>query len=256
MSINPKRVPFSHFQNFSIYYQGPDLSLGAKPAIFYFALSAERTLYEDPFNQIVKTLSADSIRVFSWDLPFHGKNLDPKESLYRWALEFQRNPQFMDLFIQDCQQALTELIEHNFVDPQQIGVAGVSRGSFVATALAACDSRIKAILGFAPLTRPKVLEEFPHLFSTVTTDHFGLMQMADGLVGKPLRFYIGNRDLRVGTDHCFAFIQHLVEVSYAKGVRSPPVELILYPSIGHKGHGTPPSIFENGANWLKTQLLY
>lgn len=237
----------------SIFYQGPDLQLGPMPAVIFFALSAQMSLFENPFNQPVVHLSQQGFRVFSWDLPFHGPGLDPHEAMHHWAHEFVYRPTFISDFIELCKQNIDFLIEEGFVDANRLGVAGLSRGGFIAAHLAARDPRLKAVLGFAPLTQPKPLEELKS-FPAHSFDHISLTSVADNLIHIPLRFYIGNHDMRVGTDTCFHFIQHLTEVAFTKGIRSPTVELMIYPSVGHKGHGTPPHIFHDGANWIK-QLI-
>lgn len=249
----PHLDPFLPKHGSPIYHHGPDLQLGPLPTVLFFALSAQASLFEDPFNQPVLNLIQQGIRVFSWDLPFHGEGLDPHEAIRQWAHEFIHNPSFIFDFLEVCQLNINYLIEEGFVDLQRLGVAGLSRGGFIATHLAACDSRLKAVLGFAPLTEPKPLEElksFPESF----VDKVKLSSVADKLIHTRLRFYIGNHDIRVGTDSCFHFIHHLSEVAFNHGIRSPTVELVIYPSIGHKGHGTPPHIFHEGANWIRTYL--
>jgi esterase FrsA len=250
-SPNPPLLPL---QGSPIYYQGPDLNQRPKPTVLFFALSAYMSLYVDPFNQAVLRLSQQGIRVFSWDLPFHSIDQDPNEAMRQWVDEFARNPAFVSDFIALCQENISYLIEEGYVDPQQLAVAGLSRGGFIATHLAAQDKRIQTVLGFAPLTQPQPLEERERSAS----DHFenyALSSWVDELVHTRLRFYMGNRDTRVSTDACYHFIRLLTEAAFAKGIRSPQVELILYPSIGYKGHGTPPEIFYDGADWVKRQLI-
>jgi predicted esterase len=233
-----------------IYYQGPDLQQGILPAVLFFALSAQMSLFEDPFNQPVLRLSQQGIRVFSWDLPFHGLNLDPHDAMRQWAHEFIHNPSFIFDFLDLCQRNIDYLIAEGFIPPQNLAVAGLSRGGFIATHLAARDPRFKFILGFAPLTQPKPLEELKS-FPKNSFESISLLSLVDHLVHTHLRFYIGNHDMRVSTDACYQFIHHLTEAAVNHGIRSPAVELIIYPSIGHKGHGTPPSIFHDGADWIK-----
>jgi hypothetical protein len=78
---------------------------------------------------------------------------------------------------------------------------------------------------------------------------------ADKLSQKILRFYIGNRDIRVGTKECFDLLQRATHTAYETGIRSPPIEMIMTPSIGYKGHGTAPQSFQEGAEWLHQKLL-
>ncbi len=236
-----------------IYYQGPDLQHGALPAVLFFALSAEMSLFEDPFNQPVVRLSQQGIRVFSWDLPFHGLGLDPQDAMRQWAHEFVHCPSFISDFLDLCQRNIHYLIEEGWIDSQHLAVAGLSRGGFIATHLAARDPRLKIVLGFAPLTQPKPLEELQS-FHGISFDHIALTSLVDRLVHTRLRFYIGNHDMRVGTEACYQFIQALTIAGIHQGIRSPPVELIIYPRIGHKGHGTPSYIFYEGADWIKQQF--
>jgi len=237
-----------------IYYQGPDLRQGALPAVLFFALSAHATLFEDPFNQLVLHLSQQDIRVFSWDLPFHGQGLDPHEGIRQWAHEFVHHPEFIYDFLDICQHNIDYLEEQDLINTKSLGVAGLSRGGFIAAHLAARDSRLRTILGFAPLTQPHPLEELKHI-GTDSFDQISLTAIVDGLIHTRLRFYIGNHDTRVGTTACFHFINTLTVAAFNQGIRSPAVELIIYPSIGYKGHGTPPSIFQDGAEWIKRQII-
>jgi dienelactone hydrolase len=240
-------------QGQAIYYQGPDLSEGPLPAVLYFALSGTASLYEDPFNQPVQALRQESIRFFSWDLPFHEAQADYKEAMQKWAEEALNNPSFFPSFIQQCQSHLRFLISSGYVDPQRIGAAGLSRGGFIATLLAASDPQISAVLGFAPITHLKILEKYLPESAHLT---FKLQDEMDSLINKKIRFYMGNRDVRVETSLCFEFIRTLADHAYHKGIRSPSAEMIIYPSIGHQGHGTPPFIFQSGAAWIKEQLLH
>lgn len=250
----PLNAPLIPLHGSPIYYQGPDLEAGLRPAVIFFALSAQMSLGVDPFNQPVLRLAQQGVRVFSWDLPFHGKDQDPHDAMRHWAQEFQHNPRFVDEFIEVCQENVNYLIEQRWINSQALAVAGLSRGGFMATHLAARDSRFKTVLGFAPLTHPRPLEEMKS-HATDSLERILLTSLVDQLVHTKLRFYIGNHDTRVSTDACYQFIRTLTDAAFAKGIRSPHVELMIYPSIGYKGHGTPPSIFEEGADWIKRQLI-
>lgn len=238
----------------SIYYHGAHPGEGPKPAVIYFALSGEMSLYEDPFNQPVLEWAKNDMRVFSWNLPYHGKGMDPHEAILHWAEELARNPHFLTDFIDECQKNIQHLIDLHVVDRDSLAVAGLSRGGFIAAHLAALNPHLKHVLAFAPLTSPKPIEELKSQPSA-PFNKFGLVKLVDALTEKHIRFYIGNHDSRVGTDACYAFIKTLTEHAFSKGIRSPQAELIIYPSIGHRGHGTPPHIFLDGARWLINQLL-
>lgn len=239
MHLSPNSIPSS--SGSPIYYTGTSLEEGALPAVIYFALTGESSLFQDPFNQPVKKLNDAGIRVFSWDLPFHSAALSPQESIERWITEFSHSSTFLTDFIEFSQINVTQLESLGLIKKNCLGVMGLSRGAFIATHLAAKEPRIKAVTGFSPLTEPH--------------PSVSLSNLCSSLVHTPLSFYIGNNDTRVGTDLCYKFCRQLTNEALIHGVRSPAVELTLYPSIGHRGHGTPLSIFHQGADWLKQRLL-
>lgn len=237
-----------------IYYSGPTIEDGVRPTVIYFALSAEMSLFTDPFNQPVVEWNKHGIRVFSWDLPFHGKDLNPNTAMQQWAKEFVSNPSFLLNFLEECLDILQFLNEQHLIDYAQFGLAGLSRGGFMATRLAACEPRVKYLVGFAPLTKPQPIEEFIS-YPSAHYDDIALIKSADKLINTNIKFYIGNSDTRVGTDACYSFIKKVAEQAIAQGIRSPQVELVIYPSIGFRGHGTPPHIFFDGADWLKDRII-
>lgn len=236
--------------NLPIVWTGPDLSKGPLPAFFYFALSGEDSLHLDPYNQPVQFLKGSPIRCFSFSIPFHGPGYDNNQSMDLWKKEFEQNSSFLEQFFQKCLVNIDYLINQNLIDITKIAVGGLSRGGFIATHLAARDSRIKYVLGYAPMTRLRVLEELQG-----TGHGWDLIDLTDKLTHVHLRYYIGNRDLRVGTDACFDFIQALTESMFQQGQRSPPVEMVIAQSVGFKGHGTLPPTFRDGIDWLKQKLI-
>ncbi len=237
-----------------IYYSGPAATEGIKPAVIYFALSANMSLHVDPFNQPVLEWNKSGIRVFSWDLPFHSKDLDPNRAMHQWAKEFAQNPAFVSDFIEECLDNLLFLHHQHLIDFAKLGLGGLSRGEIMAAHLAAQEPRIPFVLGFAPLTTPKPLEEFIE-YPSSHYEEIALAKLADKLIHTHVKFYIGNNDIRVGTEACYSFIKELTKQAISGGVRSPQAELIIYPSIGFRGHGTPPHIFVDGAAWLKDRLI-
>jgi len=232
-------------------FVGPQAGKGALPALFYFALSAEESLFQDPFNQPVMALQSDSLRIFSFSLPFHGEGMKADDALTHWAKTMEQGePLLEDFFAYAC-NVIENLIEEGIVLKDKIAIAGLSRGAFVATHIATRIDAIQTILGFSPLTKLSCCKEFIHF----PHQELDLETLAPRLVGKKLRYYIGNHDTRVSTRSCFEFIEKLVTKSSIERIRSAPVELNLFPSIGRHGHGTPPEIFKDGARWIKERLL-
>ncbi len=226
----------------SLEFIGPPLEEGIKPAIFYFALSAHDSLTLDPFNQPATFLEGEECRIFSMTLPGHGEGMDKLNAMNYWAEHLDE----LLPFIENCCEAIGELA------PGNAAVAGLSRGAFIATHVAARQEDVSHVLGYAPLTD---LSRQPDFQEKSIPKELSLFGCADGLINKKLRYYIGNRDLRVGTDACFRLVDQIVDSAYNEGVRSSEVELFISPSIGHKGHGTPPHIFKDGAEWLKRNFM-
>lgn len=229
---------------------GPPLDAGPLPAVFYFSLSAHDSLHLDPYNQPAIYLSNPALRIFSVSLPGHD-TLPPTEALRFWADEIHQGRDVVHAFVQEVADYIRHLIAQHAIDPEKLGAMGLSRGAFIASHLAAAVPEIKHILGFAPLTRLEAVQEFQDL----EVGRWDLTHLADKIYNRNVRFYIGNRDTRVGTESCCQLISALANTAYENKISSSPIELIIGPSIGHKGHGTSPEIFRDGAAWLEKKLL-
>ena len=226
------------------------MDLGAKPAVFYFALLGHESLFTDPFNQPVKSWEKAGFRIFSSTLPLHEASLKHTDAMSRWAKAMENGQNIVKEFVEKCQSNLDFLIDRNLVTPGKIACTGLSRGALLATHFAAIDPRIDHILGFAPLTNLNVLKEFESLQNNPIVLSANLENIVEKLVNKRIRFYIGNRDTRVTTDACYQFIRKAADAQFNQKVRSPKVELIISPSIGNRGHGTSLNIFIDGAKTL------
>ncbi len=235
-------------------YLGPPLAEGPLPALFYFSLSAEDSLCLDPVNQPVAYLSGIPLRIFSISLPGHEDRLPPTDALNVWAEAFARGHNLVASFVDRVKDLVDALAKRGAFIEDKVAVAGLSRGAFIAAHAAARIPEFQTLLGFAPLTRLSSVKEFHQLLDHPLIASLSLENLTDKLVGRPLRFYIGNLDTRVGTRHCFDFIQKLSQESFAAGIRSPQVELIIGPSIGKDGHGTSKDVFQSGAQWAAEQL--
>jgi hypothetical protein len=219
---------------------GPSFDKGPKPAVFYFALSANDSLYLDPFNQPAIALENSDLRICSITLPGH--DILPKETAMSfWEKEWKAGRHPLELFIQRVCEFIEEHIHKNIIT--KCGVMGLSRGGYIAAHVAARMPSIQTILGFAPLTELDYLKEW----------HLSCLN--EKLYSKTIRCYIGNQDTRVGTEKTFSWLFNLARVAQEKGIRSPPIEMVMTPSIGREGHGTGPEIFRAGALWLSGRLL-
>ncbi|MBM3197887.1 MAG: alpha/beta hydrolase [Chlamydiae bacterium] len=234
-----------------LFYVGPDWDQGPMPTVFYFALSAKESLQVDPFCQPALHLSSYPVRVLSVDLPFHGEGFSSQEGMFQWAHAWEEHPTFLTEFFTQLASSV-QMIEP-WVQQERVATAGLSRGAFIASHLAAAFPAISTLLAFAPLTRLEVIKELVDT-SISLLEQVSLSSLEGVLATKTLRVYIGNRDTRVGTDVCFQWVRSLTEVAYANRERSPKIEMFMKPSIGYLGHGTSPDTFLEGALWLIKQL--
>ncbi len=235
----------------ALYHTGPALDHGPLPSLFYFSLSGPDSLCLDPFNQPIQFLQGKMIRVFSMTLPGHEAGLPAAGAMKIWADDFAKGRNCIGEFLDSAQLAVDFAIKERFVDPSKLAVAGLSRGAFIAAHLAAQDARFRHVLGFAPLTRLCKIKEFASLQENRLAHSLDLSHLGEKLSDRHLRLYIGNDDTRVGTRDCFDFAMSVI---HQKKGRTAQVELIMYPSIGQGGHGTPPDIFKQGADWVASHL--
>jgi len=231
---------------------GPPLEEGPLPALFYFSLSDEESLHLAPFNTPVTLLGGKPLRIFSITLPAHGPGFDKHKAIAQWAEWIGEGKKPLVDCIESICKTIDSLYEKNLITT--LATAGLSRGAFFATHIAACEPRVRAVLGFAPLTDLSYAKDFAAIKEDPHVKTMALHHLVPSLINTPIRFYIGNRDTAVSTSHCFQFIDHLANTAFDNGIRSPRAELVISPSIGHRGHGTPAHIFEAGANWIWDQL--
>ncbi len=165
-----------------------------------------------------------------------------------WA----NNLEELQTFLKNAHALLDHLFKHEWIDSKHFAVAGLSRGGWIATHLLS-HPQVKVALGLAPVTRLDFLSEFNE--NSPLLKELSLDLLLEKFVSKSLRYYIGNRDEKIGTASAFKFVEELTNFAYNKRVRSPEVELILSPSIGMLGHGTPPHIFEEAALWIKKKIV-
>lgn len=234
----------------TLYHSGPPLDLGPLPSFFYFALSGTESLLLEPFNQPIEFLHGQMIRVFSMTLPGHENNLPATKAIQVWADDYARKLDPINDFLDTFETALHFAIQQKFVDPEKMAVGGLSRGGFVALHAAAREERLKYVLAFAPVTELHKVHEFSSLQDDPAVRSLDLTQVSQKLIHQNIRLYVSNHDTRVNTESCFQFAMSIVKNATAHQVRSPKVDLILYPPIGHQGHGTPPEIFKSGADWI------
>lgn len=236
----------------TLYHTGPALDHGPLPSIFYFALSGPDSLCLDPYNQPVQFLQGQMVRFFSMTLPGHENDLPATGAMSIWASDMAKGENRIESFLQDTQIAIDFAVKEKFADPNRIAAAGLSRGGLIAAHLTARDKRFRHLLGFSPLTRLGIIREFKNLHDNKIANGLDMIHLAEKLSDRHIRFYIGNEDTRVGTRECFDCVMAIVK---KKQSRSAQVELLIYPSIGQMGHGTPPEVFKEGILWVANSIV-
>jgi predicted esterase len=235
------------------FYIGPDISKGATPTLFYFALSAEDSLLQDPYNQLIQFLPEETLRIFSLTLPFHEPPLKPQKALSHWAESFEKGEDVLTPFIDEVENCVSYL-KKNHLLTNQTAVAGLSRGALIAVLIASKMALFRHLLLFAPLTDLTYAKEFSSLSQNPSLEKYQSVNYAKDLFDRNIFATIGNHDQRVSTENCFRFISAVTDIAIKEGLRSPQVSMHIYPSIGMGGHGTPPEIFKKGALWIEQEL--
>lgn len=238
-----------------VYHLGPPQDQGPMPTLIYLSIAGDESLLLDPFNQPVTALQDLPMRIFSFDLPGHGADFDKNHAI-RWLSQEVREGRdpFNPFFVQ-ATETIGYLIRQGWIDPQKIAMAGLSRGVFFAMHIAARLPEVKTLLGFAPMTFLSYQKDFADLQDHPLIQQLSPLNLIEKLYTRSFRFYIGNHDIAVGTERCFTLLQALTDHAFANYKRSPEIEMIMSPSIGHRGHGTSAKIFLEGAAWIKEKLL-
>jgi dienelactone hydrolase len=122
-------------------------------------------------------------------------------------------------------------------------VCGTSRGGYLAFQFAAFESRVKAVVAFAPVTDLLALREFTGIDKGNIPSSFNLDSKIDSLVGKPVWIVIGDRDNRVDTDKAIQFARKLSKYSADSDVE-------LNVMVERKGHTTPKGSVDRAVSWI------
>lgn len=233
-----------------VYGLGPPLEAGPLPTFIYFSISGKESLTLGPYNEPVTFLPQMEMRCLSFTIPGHEEGLDKFAAIDYIADNFRAGNDLMTPFFDSVASSIEWLIQQKIIDPNHLAIGGLSRGVFVGAHIAARVKEVKALLGFAPMTKVSYSDSFKGM----DVKGFDL----DQLVGKLdhvqfIRFYMGNRDTLVGTANAFSLMEALVEHNDEHRVKQS-VELFLIPSIGRAGHGTSTATFKEGAHFIEEVL--
>ena len=116
---------------------------------------------------------------------------------------------------------------------ERIVACGVSRAAYCALRLAAADRRILAVVGLAPVTDWRTLNEFTPVKDRPEIAALALDNWAAELAGRAVFLAIGNSDARVGSDACARLALRILEEEARQDIPSSLVEFHVVPSEGH-----------------------
>lgn len=235
------------FEKFTYYRLGPDFDVSGVPTFLYFSISGSESLTLDPYNQIAVLLAHQGYRVLSVTLPGHQEGQDKHQAMQYWSDHLEE----LSSFIDKAHLFVDYLFENKNLNDEQFAIGGLSRGGFITLHLLS-HPKVKYGVGIAPLTHLNNLEEFKS--DRPLPKELQIELLFEKMYSKSLFFVIGNRDERVSTDAAFKLLRDLSEYAYSKRVRSPKFEMRLFPSVGLKGHGSLPHVFEEAAQWVQKQF--
>lgn len=250
------------------------------PTLFLFATTVETTLGSETYSQVGRLLSPSGVLVISVDVPGHGQDRreGEPEGIAAWPGRVARDEPLVADFAKRCTAVLDHLVAEKHTDPARVAAAGTSRGGFMAVQFAAADPRVRAVVGFAPVTRPAFISEFAGMKGDARVEALNLTNVADRLAGRSVWLTIGNDDARVSTDECVAFSRRLIDANKRAAAAQKPaaekpsaekpsdqkatdqkpadpklidVELEVLAAAGHR---TPAGAHQRAADWLKERL--
>ncbi len=226
--------------------------LPVKPAPTLIVLSgdAQQTLADDDYLQCGVHLKDRGYFCFSIDLPCHGTDLRPDEAegLAGWKNRLDAGESLVESFNSRLTRVLDYLIALKYTDETRIAVCGTSRGAFLAFHSAARDSRIRCILGMAPVTTLLALEEFKTGVRSKVVAQQSLEHIAAKLADRGVWIVIGDQDQRVNTDEAVRFARLLSKTALEQNI-VPQIDLLVLAE--QRGHTTPRGAAAMSAIWLE-----
>lgn len=242
------QVPNQH--SLEVFYKGPCLDKGALPAVFYFSISAKESLSLPPFCHYINYLEKNKsgpCRFFSITLPFHQEPLPKEEAIGAWVDSIKDGVDPLSPFISSASNLIEDLFEQNLLIKNKIVLCGLSRGTLIALLVASKQPLCRSIIGLAPLLDLKACKESKDLENHPLLDLLSAFHVKESLIHKKILFFIGNRDLRVGTQKSVDLVCSLADLAHEKRQRGGSFKLIIDDSIGYLGHGTSDETFEKAA---------
>lgn len=225
------------------------------PVLLVLASTIEQTLGKSYYRQCGNELAEHGWVCVSIDLPCHGEQAREGEpsGLAGWSYRLAKGEDVVSQFNARLSKVLDHLIATGVADSKRIAVCGTSRGGFLALHFAAHDERVECVAAFAPVTDPRVVNEFVATAEKPLVKQANLENQAERLAGRPVWIVIGDQDRRVGTDRAAAFASRLKAVAREKQMDN---RAVLHVVPEPRGHTTPKGSSERAAAWILMQFSH
>lgn len=230
--------------------------VGAKPGrpaptVFFLGGAVEDNLTEPHYVEGINALGA-GVWCVTVDLPGHGRDVRPNEpdGLPAWRYRLEHGDDSIAHFTRRASAVLDHFVAQKYTDSEKVGVFGTSRGGFMALHLAAADSRVRNVAGFAPVTELTALTEFQKMEKEHLARAHAVARLADRLYDRAIWIMIGSTDHRVSTQRSIEFTERIIEAAAAHGQR-PRIELHIESSDGHR---VPDLSYLRAGQWMRRQF--
>ena len=217
-----------------------------QPTLIVLGSTIDSVLDSAYFRQCGNQLSEEaSWLCVSIDLPCHGTRSRPVENagLTGWRQRVEKGENFVAPFNARLSSVIDHLITQGITDPDRIVSSGTSRGGYLAIQFAAHDKRVKAAIGFAPVTDLRALREFRGLDDHPLTQKLSLENSAPALANRHVWMVIGDQDQRVSSDRALAC---------ARAMTAAMVRNTFHLMPEPRGHTTPKGSTELAARWIQS----
>lgn len=238
------------------YIAIPENFPGRRPAVLTMhghGSTKENMFGQDPTSQnVAELLAKKGYVVIGIDAYFNGerrgqgpagtmemqaRNSDQEMSLFKLNLWLGRT--IWGMMLRDEQMALDYLVTRPEVDPNRIGVQGMSMGSTRAWWLAAIDDRVKAVVGVACFTRYEDLIAIRALrahgiyyFVPGILKHFDSEGIMALIPPRPFLALTGDRDAGSPPEG-MKTLERILNQFYKLHGRTEAFQSVIYPETGH-----------------------